>query len=200
MGPSTYTPFKDKDISIAYQLLFDVCDLLHAEGVPWHLEGGTLLGLVRDGGLLPWDHDLDISVPASAAGQLRQALRKLPRKWRLSFRYFETDTDMWQREDPRLIKVKNRYLFLMPGDHCLDIFIKYEHRDACYWQAGGYIMQADARHYQGCDELSYRGHRLCLPKDHEAYLSAKYGDWKTPDPHWDISSEQTICSGKLTPG
>jgi phosphorylcholine metabolism protein LicD len=200
MRPSSHTQFKDKNIDTAYELLFDVCDLLDAEGVPWHLEGGTLLGLVRDGQLLPWDHDLDISVPSYAAGKLRQALRKLPKKWRLSFRRFETDTDMWRQQDLRLVKIKNRHLFFMPGDHCLDVFIKYEHQGACYWQAGGYIMQADARHYQGCDPLDFNGRRLCLPRSHEDYLSAKYGDWKTPDRNWDISREQTICSDKLTPG
>ena len=200
MSPSSHTQFKDKNIDIAYELLFDVCDLLDAQGIPWHLEGGTLLGLVRDGALLPWDHDLDISVPSSAAGDLRKALRKLPRKWRLSFRQFETDTDMWKREQLRLVKVKNRHLLFLPGDHCLDIFIKYEHEGKSYWQAGGYIMQAEARHYHGCDPLDFRGHRMCLPKDHEAYLTAKYGDWKTPDKNWDISREQTICSDKLTPG
>ncbi len=200
MAPSPHTQFKDKNINTAYELLFDVCGLLNREGIPWHLEGGTLLGLVRDGQLLPWDHDLDFSVPASAATDLRQVLRQLPGKWRLSFRQFESDTEMWRRQDLRLIKVKNRHLFFMPGDHCLDIFIKYPYRDACYWQAGDYIMKADARFYEGCDTLEFRGQRLCLPRDHEAYLIAKYGDWKTPDKNWDISREQTICSPKITAG
>ena len=196
MRPSSHTQFKDKDIQTAYELLFDISDLLNREGIPWHLEGGTLLGLVRDGELLPWDHDLDISVPAVHAGELRSALQKLARRWRLSYRYFEADSDMWKKGDLRLVKVKNRHLFFMPGDHCLDIFIKYDHEGASYWQAGEFIMQADASHYQGCDSLEYKGHRLCLPRNHEAYLEAKYGDWKTPVQDWDFSQEKTICSGR----
>jgi phosphorylcholine metabolism protein LicD len=194
MRPVSHTQFKDKDIELAYELLFTVCDLLNTEGIPYHLEGGTLLGIVRDNQLLPWDHDLDISVPSEETQRLSLALKKLPRKWRVRSRKFAADTDMWKKSWRRIFKVKNRHYHFLPGDQCLDIFIKFTHGDSTYWQAGGFIMKADRKHYQGADTIMFKGHELHLPLHHEQYLEAKYGDWKTPVKDWHLSQEKTINS------
>ena len=45
-----------------YQLLKDVHELFTAYGLPYWIEGGTLLGAVRHGGLIPWDEDADIQI------------------------------------------------------------------------------------------------------------------------------------------
>jgi phosphorylcholine metabolism protein LicD len=192
MRQQSHTQFKDKEVNIAYELLFTVCELLNKENIEYHLEGGTLLGLVRDYKLLPWDHDLDISIPCSETSRLMKALKKLPRKWRISKRYFSKNTEMWNTSDLRLIKVKNRFFYFMPGDHCMDIFIKFTYHDFTYWQAGQFIMKADKSHYQGAEILDYNKHKLRIPLQHEMYLEAKYGNWKTPDKNWHLSREKTI--------
>lgn len=48
-----------------YRLLQTVHTLLSRDGVPYWVCEGTLLGAVRHGGLIPWDSDMDISVPRS---------------------------------------------------------------------------------------------------------------------------------------
>ena len=196
MCPVLHTQFKDKDIDQAYELLFTVCDLLNAENIPYHLEGGTLLGIVRDQQLLPWDHDLDISIPAAEVQRLARALKKLPRKWRVRSRKFAADTAMWKKSQRRIFKVKSRHFHFLPGDQCMDIFIKFDHEGYSYWQAGEFIMKADSKHYQGSDTITFRGHELHLPLDHEQYLEAKYGDWRTPVKDWDLSQEKTISSSR----
>ena len=40
--------------------------LLNAHAIPYWVCHGTLLGLVRDGRLIPWDHDIDIAIWAGA--------------------------------------------------------------------------------------------------------------------------------------
>ena len=40
----------------------EIIDLLNARGVNYYLVGGALLGIVRNGDLLPWDRDTDIFV------------------------------------------------------------------------------------------------------------------------------------------
>lgn len=48
------------------KMLLQTCRLLDQHNIPYYLEGGTLLGIVRDGDLLPWDGDLDISITQNA--------------------------------------------------------------------------------------------------------------------------------------
>jgi len=43
-------------------LLSDFHRVCAAVKVPYYLEGGTLLGIVRDKQLLPWDNDIDVTV------------------------------------------------------------------------------------------------------------------------------------------
>jgi hypothetical protein len=47
------------------ELLFAVADLLEREGIPYFIFWGTWLGAVRHGGLIPWDYDIDLGVPAA---------------------------------------------------------------------------------------------------------------------------------------
>ena len=46
----------------ARKMLKDVCRILDENNVPYTLEGGTLLGIIRENRLLPWDNDLDITI------------------------------------------------------------------------------------------------------------------------------------------
>jgi phosphorylcholine metabolism protein LicD len=63
-----------------YQLLKDTDELLTANQVPYLITGGTLLGAVRHQGIIPWDDDIDIALPAEAQEQfiaLIPAFKKL---------------------------------------------------------------------------------------------------------------------------
>src|SRR5689334_18569499 len=71
------TGLRGKNLVKAREMLFKTVDLLEENGIPYHLEGGTLLGIVRDKELLPWDHDVDVSVPVVFANEI------LNKKWQL---------------------------------------------------------------------------------------------------------------------
>ncbi len=46
-----------------YQLMKDVHEILEKQKIDYWADGGTLLGMIRHKGLIPWDDDLDISIP-----------------------------------------------------------------------------------------------------------------------------------------
>lgn len=187
------------DVAAGRRLLFDVVDLLDRHEIPYHLEGGTLLGIVRDGDLLPWDHDLDISIPAPEIARL-DARRRLDLRlkfWRLSVRHFSRDdpANGWRRGEVRIVKLTQRKYLFGRGWPRLDIFAKYEAGGRMHWVAKDRIMSVSAHHYAGNDTVEYFGRRLKIPLDVDGYLSAKYGEWRIPVKQWDCGTQELTISG-----
>ena len=58
-------------------MLLDTTEILNAAGVSYFLDAGALLGLVRDGDLIPWDRDLDLLIPATELLKFRKNYTKL---------------------------------------------------------------------------------------------------------------------------
>src|SRR5690606_20464286 len=61
----------------ALAMLHRVTKTLETAGVTYWLDHGTLLGIVREQRLLPWDTDMDITVPATSLPQLHAAMPAL---------------------------------------------------------------------------------------------------------------------------
>jgi len=55
------TRLEGKNVEIALKMLHDVCTELEKKKADYWLEGGTLLGVIRENRLLPWDNDISIS-------------------------------------------------------------------------------------------------------------------------------------------
>jgi len=49
-------------MSVDENVFKDVCDLLHENRINFWICHGTLLGIIRENRLLPWDHDIDFAV------------------------------------------------------------------------------------------------------------------------------------------
>lgn len=46
-----------------FEMLSDLAIILNKHNLRWWIDGGTLLGFVRNNGFIPWDDDMDISLP-----------------------------------------------------------------------------------------------------------------------------------------
>ena len=173
--------------------LLDVISILDANDIRYHLEGGTLLGIVRDGMLLPWDHDTDISIMHDDLVRFLSLLPALKKSgWRISVRRLEKDCSFGKEGQVRLIKVKDRFLGLIAGENVLDIFVKFRKDDDVYWVAKNNTMKVANVHYNGFDEIMWEGKKLKAPHQHKEYLTSKYGEWNTIIKEWDCTMEHTI--------
>ncbi len=192
-----------RNVKRARKLLFTVVDTLEKNSIPYHLEGGTLLGIVRDNAFLPWDNDLDISIPIEHAKQLYDLKYKFAFKGlKLSARYSAKSFGPINKGDFSLIKVKPllfyllRLLFPFVERYfiTLDVFVKSKDSDFTYWQANGKVMKVSNIHYQSYDPVSFLGKDFAAPNSYKEYLTAKYGDWSVPVRQWRCSTDEgTIC-------
>jgi len=188
----------EHDFQVLERQLLDVVDVLDEAGIVYHLEGGTLLGIVREQRLLPWDHDTDISIMRSSYPRFLEIQRKITRRgWRVRTRVYKADRQFAAAGTPRLIKIRDRKAYFLSGPHCLDIFIKELHEGAVYWQAAGNLMKVDASYYDGYDEVEWRGRKLKAPRDFRAYLTEKYGDWSVTVKDWHCRMENTIVEPSI---
>lgn len=193
----------------ALSLLFDTTRALDECGVIYHLEGGTLLGLVRDGDLLPWDHDLDISILSKDRYIAERALKKLFYKgYRVKSKYFLAGKYALEESGHRIIKIKKYKSHVFRGilslfkrkpltPITLDVFVKYSDSENTYWQASSKVMSVPRCHYESHDNVSFMGVELKTPNKVEEYLTLKYGDWKVPVKEWKCSSDEGTIIGEI---
>lgn len=192
-----------KNLLRARKMLFDVIEILDKNNIIYHLEGGTLLGLVRDKELLPWDHDVDISIPYHEVEKFNEVLTRLYKKgYKVSKRKSFCNTGPFLKGQQTLFKVKkfipSIIKFVFPWYKkqyiVLDIFVKAQDIDFTYWQAQGKLMRVDNKHYESYETISYRSTILKVPNAYKEYLTKKYGDWTIPIKEWECGKdEKTIC-------
>lgn len=179
----------DMELSEARETLVWVTNILDDNGIVYHLEGGTLLGLVRNGDLLPWDHDLDISIMSSDVDKLLKCKKYFSNR-NFVFRkniLFRNKHDAWTRKSKRIFKIKNRKLLFFTGRFCFDIFVKYEYGGFVYWEAKNKIMRVSNKYYIGYDEIYCFGKNFKVPNNYVDYLTEKYGDWSVEKRDWNCA-------------
>ncbi len=186
--------------TIARQLLLDVVDACNAVGVDYALEGGTLLGIARDGDLIPWDKDVDLTLDSSSIERFKTQYPGLrARGWRIADHYLmPCDDDAWRGGQLRSIKIRNqRFRRFGRGRIVLDIFIRYRHGDYHWWAHRGNVNRIAAEHFDHCGFLEFAGRKMRVPGSHERYLDMMFGDWRTPDPQFNGSRLDGTIVGKL---
>lgn len=185
-----------KNLIEAEKLLVDVISIVENCNVEYWLEGGTLLGLRREGRLLPWDDDLDISLHAKEHEKLVFLMRTLKEKgFRVRTRVFDADSDVFKKGNLRMIKIRTKRFFgLIKGKVCFDIFIKYTHDAKTYWEIANKTKNVPAKYYESFKTISFKGRDYSIPFLTDEYLTYRYGDWQTPVKEWDTSKDDKALS------
>lgn len=163
--------------SDARHALSDFAALAAQNGSPWYVISGTFLGLIREGGWLDHDYDVDIGVHAEEFDlqQMKTALQECPA---FEIRKIDNQIRIARQGDryvienlPTMIKVIHK------SGINIDLFVHYL-EDGVRWH-GSILHRWDNHDFELVDyELD--GVAVKGPKNADQYLTENYGDWKTP--------------------
>ena len=182
-------------------MFLDVTGVLNEAGVRYMIDRGTLIGIARDGDLLPWEDDVELALPRD---QLERVLQLLPtlraRGYRIGKRYMHYDFFCWRKGDLQAIKIRKVRWGVVRSRVRLDINVKYRHEDKYYWHSMGEACEVNADYFDDAEEIMYAAHSIKVPARFEAYLEEKYGDWRTPDRELAVHKHDSTTIGRIAPG
>lgn len=199
----------------ALMVLEAVISALDKFEIKYYLDFGTLIGAVREKGLIPWDDDIDISLYDEADyKKIPDVLKYIKRKYRLRT-YLKTFNSSFEGAEKRgrenldkdisftaldnfhIAKVRtNRFLIFGRGSTCLDIFFKYKYNDKSYWMAYGKENSVPSKYLETeLIEINFCNLKCKILKEYDEYLTYKYNDWKTPNEDWSHESDDYSVRG-----
>lgn len=158
----------------AHVALLAAHEALTRAGVPFFLIGGTLLGIIRDGDLLPFDKDMDFGLWSDVS---REAIVGA----------FNDDPDFMVPDTMLDPKAWVSALHHKPTDIIIDMFFFHRDGDSCLEGFDRGAMKLRWR-YRGFElkPLPFLGVEFLAPESPERFFEDIYGsEWRIPDPGFD---------------
>jgi phosphorylcholine metabolism protein LicD len=190
-----------KYAQLGERALQDVVEILESENIAYVLEGGTLLGIIRENRLLPWDNDLDLTVTRQFAKKLLSARWKFwIRGYRTRVRKIKQDSEHFKKGECRILKIQTTRFFFFKDVSLMDIFIKDLVRDRYYWTVSEkhVLKSAPRKYYENFTRFNFQGKSYSVPAEYDEYLQSRYGDWRTPKQTWDFTKDDLSIEKKIT--
>ncbi len=163
-------------------------------GITYWIEGGTLLGALRDQKLIPWDHDLDFGMIYRSETEMKALIRSLRRVFKVSVRDFPKTDAIWQLGKYRVLKIFPRKFYFFKKDLCLDLFVYYEGEipgqdEAVYkyvvWDRNAFHLK---KYLDEPERMEFYGGSVPIPAQAEQFIEVKYGStWRTPVKEWNVA-------------
>ncbi len=202
MADRTFRVQKNREDAI--RVLQILIDTLSEYNIKYYLDFGTLIGAIRDKGLIPWDDDIDISLlNEDDYSKIPDVLKEIKRRHRLrtylstfedtknkrvskNQKIYQESINFTSNSNYQIAKVRtNKYFIFGRGNTCIDIFFKYTHDDNIYWMAYGQVNSVPISSFSNeLEEIDFCGIKCSIPKEYNDYLTYKYGDWMTPKENW----------------
>jgi len=182
--------FTSKKLKRARRILSEVVELLERHKIDYHLEGGTLLGIVRD---------------IEAGSLLELKIKFFFKGYKISIRRSHKNVGPIKVGDYSILKVKPIFHYLLYAIYpkakenliVLDVFIKASDESYTCWQAKGKVMRVDNKYYKSFESIRALGKDFRIPNQYKEYLTEKYGDWSVPIKEWCCSKNGETIIGDV---
>jgi hypothetical protein len=164
-GETTHTPdtVLPEDQQAIAKGLNEVVLILESLSIPYVLEGGTLLGIIRENRFLPWDVDVGIAVAAEEIFPKKENLKEVLSD--AGFRLSDLD-DTFENCKINAIKYGARY-------EITGWFLRGRYRRRYHYRmAPGVLSEKKLIHFMN--------YPFMIPAQPEKYLYHFYGNWKVP--------------------
>lgn len=171
----------------------EIHSILTSAGLPYYADYGTLLGIVREGGFIRHDDDIDFSVPPGSPSPKCYLQTLLSSRDLVFWRGFEyrgriTELAFWYRGVPI------DFFFSVVED---GVIYNYAYNDMPGRE--DWIPYRERREINGKFELRLiNGQAVVIPENYDAILTTKYGAWRTPL-DFKISGRNVVSEGLIPP-
>ena len=156
-----YDGMKRQDDTIALENLAILTRYLDSSGLNWGPAFGTLIGIVRNDGFLPWAQWLDFYFLKEDEERFKDLL------WKLKDEGFE------------LVKYERRGLYTLQRKGEYSNFYVFRKISPDIRHSGGRDFIHE-KYIQKTVKWNFKGINLNVPEDLDEYLSFQYGDWVKP--------------------
>lgn len=177
----------------ALKFLNDITDILDKFNIKYWLDYGTLIGIMREERLLPWDDDIDISIfEEDCELMVNKVLPEIQKIFCcIQTRHLKEDLYPLKKDTINVFKVRNKKFKFFRGNVRLDIAVMYKHEENIYSVSFDKLHRLPQKLLREFDLIEFNGKSHRIPKEYDAYLTYCYGNWKTIDKSYNSDTDHT---------
>jgi len=173
-------PFMDKNtLELANNILKTISLAAYKEDIELFIDSGTLLGIVRDGTIMPWDDDIDFAVNISnkknQGFDIKSWVDDVLKKSDLPVDF---DVSAIADKNNKIVDIAIDFTSNKYNSFRTSVKIRKEIGGKSVEQAALGLYYAPSKHFKKYEILTWQDIKLKVPFDYMNYLTFVYGDWK----------------------